>query len=566
MAVDRRRFIALTAVAGAGAAAAAAAQGAPPGRRAQGAPRLRSFDLEEATIHDLGTAMAEGRWSSAEITGMYLRRIEEVDRPGGAVGLNSIIELNPDALAIAGERDRERAAGTVRGPLHGVPIVIKDNIDTADRMRTSAGSLALANSAPSRDAFVVERLREAGAVILGKTNLSEWANFRSTHSSSGWSGRGGQTNNPYALDRNPCGSSSGSGAAVAASLAAAAIGTETDGSIVCPSSANGIVGIKPTVGLVGRSGIVPISHSQDTAGPMARTVADAAALLGVITGTDPRDAETKRSEGKRQPDYTKYLDPNGLKGARIGVARKSFGFHPAVDRKMDEAIETMKRLGALVVDPADLPTHGQFDDAEFTVLLYEFKADLNAYLAALPASWEGPRTLGELIAFNEKNASTEMPYFGQELFHRSEEKGPLTEKEYREALEKSRKLAGPDGIDAIMKKETLDALIAPTGGPAWATDLVNGDHYTGGYSSASAIAGYPHITVPLGFAYGLPFGISFFAGAWSEPALIRLAYAFEQATQARQVPTFRATPDLTPESAAVKTTSLAAVTKEHCGM
>ncbi len=354
---------------------------------------------------------------------------------------------------------------------------------------------------------------------------------------------------------------------MSANLAAVAIGTETDGSIVCPSTANGIVGIKPTVGLLSRSGIIPISHSQDTAGPMARTVADAATLLGALTGTDPRDPETKRSEGHRHPDYTRFLDREGLKGARIGVARKHFGFHRAVDRKMEEAIDTMRRLGAVIVDPADLPTHGQFDEAEFTVLLYEFKADLGAYLASLPASWQGPRTLKELIEFNEKNAATEMPYFGQELFHRSEEKGPLTEKEYLEALEKSRKLAGPEGIDAIMKKEKLDALIAPTGGPAWATDLVNGDHYTGGYSSASAIAGYPHVTVPAGFAYGLPFGISFFAGAWSEPALIRIAYAFEQATQAREAPKFRATPDLTPEAMTPKSMTVAAATiKEHCGM
>jgi amidase len=538
--IDRRRFLVLSAAAGATAAVAQVPQKAD----ATDAPRLRPFDLEEATIADLGLAMAEGRWSSVEITEMYLRRIAEVDRPGGAVGLNSMIELNPDALAIAAERDRERKEGRVRGPLHGVPIAIKDNIDTADRMKTTAGSLALAGSTPARDAFVVERLREAGAVILGKTNLSEWANFRSTKSSSGWSARGGQTNNPYALDRNPCGSSSGSGAAVAANLAAAAVGTETDGSIVCPSSANGIVGLKPTIGLVSRSGIVPISHSQDTAGPMARTVADAATLLGVLAGTDPRDGETKKSERKRHDDYTKFLDRDGLEGARIGVARKSLGFNPRVDEAMKEALEVMKRRGAVIVDPADLPTHGKFDEAEFTVLLYEFKHDLNAYLASLPPSWTGPRTLKELIEFNEKNAAAEMPYFGQEIFHMAEAKGPLTEKAYLEARESSLRLAGPEGIDAIMKKEKLDALVAPTGGPAWTTDLVNGDHYSGGYSSASAIAGYPHVTVPLGEAYGLPFGISFFGGAWSEPTLIRLAYAFEQATQARKAPEFLARPDL----------------------
>ena len=562
--VDRRRFLAFTAAAGAaaalepGAARAATSSSSAP-------PRLRSFDLEEAAIADLQAGMEEGRWSARELTSMYLERIREVDDPRGAVGLNSILELNPDALQIAEERDRERKEGRIRGPLHGVPVVVKDNIDTGDRMTTTAGSLALLDHFAERDAHIVQRLREAGAVLLGKTNLSEWANFRSTKSSSGWSGRGGQTRNPYALDRNPCGSSSGTGAAVSASLAAAGVGTETDGSVVCPSTANGLVGIKPTLGLVSRAGIIPIAHSQDTAGPMARTVADAATLLGVLAGADPRDAETKKAMGKIHPDYTKFLDPAGLKGARIGVARKHFGFQREVDALMENAIDVIRGLGATVVDPANIPTHGQFDEEEFAILLYEFKADLNAYLAALPPSVK-TRTLKDLIAFNEAHAALEMPYFGQEIFLMAEEKGPLTEKEYREALEKAKRLSGPEGIDAVLAKEKLDAIIAPTGGPAWPTDLVLGDHYSGGYSSASAVSGYPHITVPLGFVFGLPVGISFFAGAWSEPALIRFAHAFEQATNVRTAPRFLPRVDLTPSPSVAASVVAAAGGRPGCGV
>ena len=423
-----------------------------------------------------------------------------------------------------------------RGPLHGIPILIKDNIDTHDRMMTTAGSLALVGAKPARDAFVAQKLREAGAVILGKTNLSEWANFRSTKSSSGWSARGGQTKNPYSLERNPCGSSSGSGAAVAANLCAAAIGTETDGSIVCPSTANSLVGIKPTIGLVSRSGIIPISHSQDTAGPMTRTVTDAAILLNAITGVDPRDESTNAGRG-RSADYTKFLDKDGLRGMRLGIARKHFGFSERVDKVMNDSLEAMKKLGAVLVDPSDIPTTGKFDESEFEVLLWEFKADLNAYLAGL-----GPqapvRSLKDVIAFNEKNREREMPYFGQDIMIRAEAKGPLTSKPYLQALRKNHLLTRTQGIDFIMRKNRLDALVAPTGGPAWSTDWVNGDHFSGGYSSASAVAGYPHITVPAGYVFGLPVGISFFAGAFSEPKLIKIAYAFEQATRVRKPPRF----------------------------
>ncbi|HKP85344.1 MAG TPA: amidase [Blastocatellia bacterium] len=495
----------------------------------------KPFELDEATIAELQEAMKSGKYSARRIAEMYLARIDDMDKRGPAI--NSVIEINPDALAIADALDRERKQKGPRGLLHGIPILIKDNIDTADRMNTTAGSLALAGSIPSKDAFIAGRLREAGAVILGKTNLSEWANFRSTHSTSGWSGRGGQTKNPYALDRNPCGSSSGSGAAAAANLCAAAVGTETDGSVVCPSSANSLVGIKPTLGLVSRSGIIPIAHSQDTAGPMARTVADACVLLTALAGVDARDGATSQSRGKAQADYTKFLDPAGAKGARIGVVRKSFGFNEQVDKLMNEAIEAMKRLGAVIVDPADIPTAGKFDDSEFEVLLYEFKADLNAYLAGL-GSRVSARSLKEVIEFNEKNRDKEMPYFGQEIMIRAEAKGPLTSPEYRKALAKNLRLSRTEGIDAVMVKNKLDALIAPTGGPAWKTDLINGDHFTGGFSTASAVAGYPHITVPAGYVYGLPVGISFAGRAYSEPTLIKLAYAYEQATKHRRPPRF----------------------------
>jgi len=495
----------------------------------------QSFELDEATINDLQTGMSSGKYTARSLTQKYLDRIAEIDKNGP--GIHSVIEINPDALAIAAALDDQRKAARLRGRLHGIPVLIKDNIDTHDRMMTTAGSLALAGSIPLQDSFVAKKLRDAGAVIIGKTNLSEWANFRSSHSSSGWSGRGGQTKNPYVLDRNPCGSSSGTGAAIAANLAAIGVGTETDGSVVCPSNANSLVGIKPTLGLVSRAGIVPIAHSQDTAGPMCRTVTDATILLGALTGVDPRDSATNAASGKSFADYTKSLDVNGLKGARIGVHRKAFGFNDAVDKVMKDAIDIIKTRGATVVDPADIPTQGKFDDSELEVLLYEFKADLNAYLASL-----GPRapvkSLKEIIDFNEQFRDREMPYFGQDLLIKAQGKGPLTEKAYRDALAKNHRLTRKEGIDFVMDKNKLDALIAPTGGPPWPTDWVNGDHFTGGYSSASAVAGYPHITVPAGYVFGLPVGISFFGRAWSEPALIKFAYAFEQATRARRTPEF----------------------------
>jgi amidase len=471
----------------------------------------------------------------------YLERIDEIDKRGHAI--NSVIEINPEALALAAGLDNERKTGRVRGRLHGVPVLIKDNIDTHDRMMTTAGSLALAGSIPLQDSSVARKLREAGAVIIGKTNLSEWANFRSSHSSSGWSGRGGQTKNPYVLDRNPCGSSSGTGAAIAANLAAIGVGTETDGSVVCPSNANSLVGIKPTLGLISRAGIVPIAHSQDTAGPMCRSVTDAVILLGALTGVDPRDTATNASRGRSFADYTKSLDANGLKGARIGVHRKSFGFSDAVDKLMKDLIDIIKTRGATVIDPADIPTHGKFDDSELEVLLYEFKADLNSYLASL-----GPRapvkSLKEIIDFNEQYRDREMPFFGQDLLIKAQAKGPLTEKAYRDALAKNQRLSRKQGIDFVMDQKKLDALIAPTGGPPWPTDWVNGDHFTGGYSTASAVAGYAHITVPAGYVFGLPVGISFFGRAWSEPTLIKFAYAFEQATKVRRPPEFLATAKL----------------------
>ena len=538
---SRRDFLRSSAIAGLVAVSQPAIARAARWQTVERGPAVKPFELEELTVSELQAGMKSGKWTARSLVEKYLSRIGEIDKRGPAV--NSVIELNPDAHQIAETLDRERKAGSLRGPLHGIPVLIKDNIDTADRMTTTAGSLALAGSVASKDSFVAQRLRAAGAVILGKTNLSEWANIRSSHSTSGWSGRGGQTRNPYALDRNPCGSSSGSAVAVASNLAAIAVGTETDGSVVCPSSANSLVGIKPTLGLVSRSGIIPIAHSQDTAGPITRTVADAAALLTALAGVDPEDAITAESRGKAQTDYTQFLDANGLKGARIGVPRKFFGFSDQVDRLINEAVEVMRKLGATIVDPAEIETAGKFDDTELEVLLYELKADLNKYLASL-----GPRapvrSLKEVIEFNERNAAREMPYFGQDLFIKAEAKGPLTSKEYLEALAKNQKLAGPEGIDAAMSKHKLDAMVAPTGGPPWPTDLVNGDHFTGGYSTPSAVAGYPHITVPAGYVHGLPVGVSFFGRAYSEPTLIKLAYAYEQGTKLRRPPRFLPTAEL----------------------
>src|SRR4051794_5470422 len=515
MSIDRRGFLGYAAL------GSALAFAKPLSAMAQS---TSNPELEEITIGELQDGMSNGRWTSRAIAERYLGRIDAIDKRGPTI--NSIIELNPEALAIADAMDRERKAGHVRGPLHGIPVLIKDNIDTADRMATSAGSLALAENHAARDAFIVSRLREAGAVILGKTNLSEWANFRSTHSTSGWSGRGGLTKNPYVLDRNACGSSSGTGTAIAANLAAIGIGTETDGSVVCPSSASGLVGIKPTLGLISRAGIIPIAHSQDTSGPMARTVRDAAILVGVLTGADERDAVTVSSRTKGHADYTRFLDTGGLKGARIGVARQYFGFNDATDRLMKDAIALIKSLGATIVDPANIATNGKFDSTENDVLQYEFKADLNKYLANVPAAVTS-RTLADLIKFNEEHRAQEMPFFGQEIFEQSEKRGPLSEKKYRDALAKNHRLARTEGIDATLAKHKVDAIIAPTGGPVWATDLVNGDHFTGGYFLAAAGGGDSPTHVPARASFGVSAGVVVFPRGRGRAAPGQEADAFQ---------------------------------------
>jgi len=502
---------------------------------------IQPSEFEEITIGDLTEGIKSGKYTIRSIAEHYISRINEIDKNGPAI--NSVIELNPDALEMADALDKEFKEKGPRGPLHGIPVLIKDNIDTADKMQTSAGSLVFGDSKPSKDAFLVRQLRKAGALILGKTNLSEWANIRSTHSTSGWSGRGGLTKNPYALDRNTSGSSSGSGAAVSSNLCSIAVGTETDGSVVSPSSINGIVGIKPTVGLVSRAGIIPISHSQDTAGPMARTVRDAAILLGAMAGADPEDPATGDKSRKAYGDYTQFLDANGIKGARIGVNRKYFGFHPEVDKVIENALQILRNNGAVLVDPADVDTIGKFDDSEMTVMMYELKADMKSYL-----EHRGPGTpvhsLKDLIDFNNKNEKAEMPYFEQELFLKADERGPLTDKEYLDALEKNHLLTRNEGIDAVIDKYNLDALVSPTDSPAWMTDLVDGDHFLGGSSSLAAVAGYPHITVPAGFVFGLPIGISFYGRAWSEPVLLKITYGFEQATKARRMPEFLSSANL----------------------
>lgn len=493
------------------------------------------FELNEVTIHQLQEKMHSGELTSEQITRKYLDRIEQIDNKGPE--LHAVIEINPDALTMARQMDEERKSGKVRGPLHGIAVLIKDNIDTGDHMQTTAGSLALVGSPAPDDAFIVRKLRDAGAVLLGKTNLSEWANFRSTRSSSGWSGRGGQVRNPFCTDRSPCGSSSGTGTAVSANLCVAGIGTETDGSIICPSGINGIVGIKPTVGLWSRDGIIPISHSQDTAGPMARTVTDAAILLGLLAGTDPNDTTVDLKDGNILSDYTKFLDVNGLKGARIGMAASYFGFHAEVDQLMQEAVLQMKEQGAEVIENLKFENTEQWSPAEWQVLLSEFKADLNAYMKTRKDL--KVQSLADLIAYNRENASTELKWFGQEVFELSENTGGLEEPVYLEALKKSKRMTREEGIDKLMDAHQLDALIAPTNGPAWVIDWINGDHFGGGSSEPAAISGYPNITVPAGYVHGLPIGISFFGKAWSEPTLIRLAYAYEQASQHRKAPEFR---------------------------
>jgi len=500
---------------------------------------VRTFDLEETTVRSLLQDQQSGRRSARQIAEQYLSRIQALDRSGPS--LAAMIELNPDALVIADTLDAERRASGMVGPLHGIPIVIKDNIDTGDHMSTTAGSLALEGSIAARDAFIVDRLRAAGAVILGKSNMSEWANFRSPHSTSGWSGRGGLVRNPYALDRSACGSSSGTAAAIAASFATIGVGTETDGSIICPSAATSLVGIKPTVGLVSRSGIVPIAHSQDTAGPMARTVEDAAILLEVLAAVDEQDRATLDPLRPSGVAYRAALDANGLRGARIGIARaKFFGYSDVTDQIVNAAIKRMSELGATIVDPADIPNAGMYDQSEMDVLLYEFKADLDAYLGALgPAS--KAHSLADVIAFNEANRMVEMPFFGQELMLEAQKKGPLTDAAYRAAVVRNVTLSRKEGIDAVMDRLHLDALVAPSGSPPWTIDLVNGDHFVGSSTTPAAVAGYPSVTVPAGYAVGLPVGISFIGRRWSEAQLIKYAYAYEQATKHRRAPAFAGT-------------------------
>jgi len=501
--------------------------------------------LPEWTIAELQEKMEAGELTSHQIAELYMQRIEAVDKSGPFI--NSIIELNPDAFEIADTLDAERKAGKVRGPLHGIPVLLKDNIDTHDRMQTTAGSLALEGNIAAKDAFIVKQLRKAGALILGKTNLSEWANFRGKRSVSGWSSRGGLTRNPHALDRSACGSSSGSGAAIAANLATVAVGTETDGSIICPSQTNGIVGIKPTLGLLSRSGIIPIAHSQDTPGPMARTVTDAALLLGAMTGADKLDSATTSSRKRAKSNYTKKLDYDGLKGARIGVARNMMGTDPKIIKIFEHCIEVMKTLDAVIVDPADVPNFDKFSTTEAEVLHYEFKADLNKYLKSLGDNVV-VHSMEDVIKFNEENEIHVMPYFGQEHMITAQSKGPLTQKKYKAALAKNHRLTRKEGIDAVMQKHKLDAIVVPSGGPAWVIDLANGDGINWDMESTSpaAVAGYPHVTVPAGFVFGLPVGISFFAKAWQEEKLIRYAYAFEQATQYRRQPRYLQTANLNP--------------------
>ena len=528
--MKRRSFFKTTALTGtvAGIAGIGACNGLNNQPQKEQVVDYSDFELNEINIDQLQQKMESGVRTSKEICEKYLDRIKKVDPL-----LKSVLEINPDALEIAAALDRERNEGKVRGPLHGIPVLIKDNIDTGDKMQTTAGSLALEGNVAPKDAFIVKKLRDAGAVLLGKTNLSEWANFRSDYSSSGWSGRGGQVRNPYCLDRTPCGSSSGSGVAAAANLCAITIGTETNGSIVCPSGTNGIVGIKPTLGMWSRQGIIPIAHSQDTAGPMTRSVKDAAIMLGALAEFDPDDAETHVEKGEIFIDYTRFLDKEGLKGARIGVATNMLGFNKKVDAIINQAKQTMQDQGAEIID-FEFETSRSMGQPSYQVLLYEFKADLNKYLENHPNAKYG--SLAEILEFNKANAQREMPWFEQEIFESAQEKGDLTEKEYLDALAESKKLSQQEGIDAEMAKHKLDAIVAATNGPAWCIDWVNGDNFSGGSSSPAAISGYPSITVPAGFIHGLPIGISFFGKAWSEPILLKLAYAFEQASLHRKAP------------------------------
>ncbi|KFI06513.1 amidase [Massilia sp. BSC265] len=531
--MKRRDFVRLGVSAG---VAVGASAGVAQAAAAAKAPGAGAAGILDAGVREQGARMAAGKLTSTSLVQQYLARIAAIDKAGPR--LNSVIETNPDALKIAAEMDRERAAGKVRGPLHGIPVLLKDNIATADRMSTSAGSLALDGVRAVKDAHIVTMLRNAGAVIIGKTNLSEWANMRSTRSVSGWSGRGGQTKNPYALDRNTSGSSSGSGAAAAASLATLTVGTETDGSIVSPSSSCGIVGIKPTLGLLSRSGIIPIAHSQDTAGPMTRSVADAALMLAAMAGPDPDDKATADSR-HHLADYAAALRLDGLKGKRIGVARNFFGSNDAVDAIIEKELAVLKAQGAILVD-VKVPNVDKYNESELQVLLYEFAPGLEAWLKHY-APHAPIKNMLDVITFNEKNAAREMPYFKQEHLIAAQAKPGLDAREYREALANDLRYSRDEGIDQVMKEHKLDALVAPTGGPAWLTDYVNGDHYGGSFSSPAAVAGYPHITVPAGFTRGLPVGMSFVGGAWSEASLIGMAYAYEQASMRRRAPMYPAT-------------------------
>jgi amidase len=549
--VDRRTLFRLGALAGAGASMAGAgmlagsparAQGAgDPGEEAtpeeiQAAVAAAPTEFNELTIAELQDKMSKRRLSSTELVEFYLARIRALDRRGPKV--NSVLEVNPDAINIAMALDKERHTKGPRGPLHGIPVILKDNIDTADKLHTTAGSFALLGPAPPQDATVAARLRAAGAVILGKAGLSEWANFRSTHSSSGWSGRGGQVHNPYYLDRNPCGSSSGSGASTSSNFTSFALATETDGSIVCPASINGVVGIKVTLGLTSRAGVVPISHNQDVVGPHARTVADAAAVLGALVGVDPRDPATAASAGNFHTDYTQFLDPNALKGARLGVARATFsGFNDKTDAVFETMLETLKSAGAILVDPADLPSAAQLFAGvdETNVLFYDFPFDVKAYLATRVGL--SVHNLDDLIAFNNAHADIELQYFGQEIFLICQNSG-ITAAQAAQSLINAHTFARAQGIDAVLQMFNVEAIVTPTNAPAWTTDLVDGDHFQVADSTPAAVAGYPHITVPGGTAFGLPMGLSFTGTAWSEPRLIALAFAFEQAAQARLEPKF----------------------------
>jgi len=506
-----------------------------PNQNQEQGTQADNFEFLEWTVDQFIAAQKNGSYSAKQIVEKYLDRIKKIDSKDG-LGLNSILEVNPDALSIADQLDQDRKAGKAMGPLHGIPVILKDNIDTGDKMMTTAGALALVGNIAQQDAWVAKQLRKAGAIILAKANLSEWANFRSTRSSSGWSGRGKQTRNPFILDRSPCGSSAGSGASVSANLCAIAVGTETNGSIVCPSSSNGVVGIKPTVGLWGRSGIIPISSTQDTAGPMARTLKDAAIMLGTVCGMDPRDEQTSESKGKFHQDYTQFLDLNGLQGSRIGLGKNFMGFHSEVDQIMEEALALMKEKGATIIELESITPNG-LGRAGFDLMLYEFKDGVDKYLQSVTSSLP-VKNLKEVVEWNNQNAEASMPFFGQEILEMAIEKGDLSETVYQEALAKSLKFNREDGIDKVMDEHQLDAIIGPTGGPAWPIDLVNGDHFGGGSSSPAARAGYPNITIPAGFVHGLPVGISFFGRAWSEPQLLKISYAYEQASNHRKAPTF----------------------------